>query len=120
MPKEELAAGSERREHQRYSVNIQVDITADFGKTPGTMVGTSLEGIRIKTIKRMQPATDVVITFSSGKEVIMFAGVVWVLDNLERGLPSYLTGLKINSVSVNGRELGGMAERMAFMQALLK
>jgi len=120
MPKEEHAAESERREHQRYSVNIQVEITGVFGKTPGTMVGASLEGLRIKTIKRIQPATDVVITFSTGKKVIMLAGVVWVLDNLERGLPSYLTGLKINSVSVNGRELEGMAERMAFMQDLLE
>jgi len=108
MPKEEHAAESERREHQRYSVNIQVEITADFGNTLGTMVGTSLEGIRVKTIQRIQPATDVVITFSTGKEVILLAGVVWVLDNLERGLPSYLTGLKINSVSVNSRELEGM------------
>ena len=120
MPKEEHASESDRREHQRYSVNIQVDITADFGKTTGMMIGTSLEGLRIKTINRIQPATDVVITFSTGKKVIMLAGVVWVLDNIERGLPSYLTGLKINSISVNDRELEGFAERTAFMQDLLE
>ena len=68
----------------------------------------------------MQPATDVVITFSTGKKVILLAGVVWVLDSLERGLPLYLTGLKINSVSVGGRELEGLAERTAFMQDLLE
>jgi hypothetical protein len=84
------------------------------------MVGTSLEVLRIKTIQRMQPATDVVITFFTGKKVIMLAGVVWVLDSLERGLPSYLTGLKINSVSADGLELEGMAERTAFMQDLLE
>lgn len=119
MPKEEHASESDRREHQRYSVNIQVEITADFGKTTGLMIGTSLEGLRIKSIKRMQPATDVVITFSTGKKVIMLTGVVWVLDNIERGLPSYLTGLKINSVKVDDKELKGMAERIAFLQDLL-
>jgi len=120
MSKEENAVGSERREHERYSVDIQVQITADFGKTAGKMIGTSLEGLMIKTTSRMQPATDVVITFSTGEKVIMLAGVVWVLDESQRGLPLYSTGLKINSVSVNDEELKGMAERTAFMQDLLE
>ena len=119
MAKEEHAVEHERREHHRYSVDIQVEMTADFGKTTGRMIGTSLEGLRIKTTSRMQPATDVVITFSTGEKVLMLAGIVWVLDESQRGLPLYSTGLKINSVSVNGEELKGMAERTAFMQDLL-
>ncbi len=119
MAKEEQTADSERREHQRYSVDIQVDITADVGRTTGTMVGTSLEGLRLKTTTRIQPATDVVITFSTGEEVILLAGVVWVVDKFNRGLPEYLTGLKINSVKVDDKELQGMAERTAFLQDLL-
>jgi hypothetical protein len=119
MPKEEHAVESERREHQRYSVNIRVEITADVGKTHGMMVGTSIDGLQIKTATRIQPATDVVITFSTGEKVIFLAGVVWVLDRIERGLPTYLTGFKINSVTANGKELQGMAERTAFLQDLL-
>ena len=119
MPKDEHAVESERRGHHRYSVDIQVEITADFGKTTGVMIGTSLEGLQIKTASRIQPATDVVITFSTGEKVIFLAGVVWVLDKIEKSLPSYLTGFKINSVTVNDKELRGMAERTAFMQDLL-
>lgn len=119
MAKEKPAAEPERRKHQRYSVDIQVEITADFGKTTGKMVGTSLEGLRIKTTSRIQPATDVVITFFTGEKVILLAGVVWVVDESKRGLPLYTTGLKVNSVLVDGKELKGMAERTAFMQDLL-
>jgi len=119
MAKEEQADGSERREHQRYSVDIQVEITANVGKTTGMMVGTSLEGLRLKTTTRLQPATDVVITFSTGEKAIILAGVVWVVDRFNRGLPEYLTGLRINSVKVGDKELQGMAERTAFLQDLL-
>ena len=119
MPNEEHAAANERRGHQRYSANIQVEITADTGKTIGMLVGTSLEGLRIKTTTLIKPATDMVITFSTGKPVIVLAGVVWVLDQIDKRLPSYLAGLKINSVSVNGKELQGMAERTAFLQEFM-
>lgn len=119
MPQHKNTADAERRGHPRYCVDIQVEITTDTGKTTGVMVGTSLEGLRIKTPTRIQPATDVVVTFSIGEKVLFLSGVVWVLDKFNRGLPSYLTGLKINSVSVNNKELQGMAERTAFMQNLL-
>ena len=119
MPNEEHPTESERRKHQRYSANIQVDITADCGKATGVMVGTSLEGLQIRTTTLIQPATDVVVTFSTGKKVLLLAGVVWVLDKVERGLPSYAAGLKINSVSVNGNEILGIAERTAFLQDLI-
>ena len=113
------AVENERREHQRYPVNIQVEITADRGKTIGMMVGTSLKGLRIKTTTLIQPATDVVISLPTGERVIFLAGVVWVLDKNKRGLPSYLAGLKIDSVSVDGKELQDIAEREAFLQELL-
>lgn len=119
MPNEEHVHKSERRKYRRYSANIQVEITADCGKAPGVMVGTSLEGLRIRTTTLIQPATDVVITFSTGDKVILLAGVAWVLDKIDRGLPSYSAGLRINAVSVNGNELLGMAERTAFLQDLI-
>lgn len=110
---------SERMEHQRYAVNFNVEITTAGGKTTGMMVGTSLEGLRIKTTTGIQPATDVVVTLLSGEKVILLAGVVWVLDKSDRGLPSYLAGLKINSVTVDGRILEGAAERTALLQELI-
>lgn len=119
MSKEEQALDLERRKHQRYSANIQIEITADCGKATGVMVGTSLEGLRIWTNTLIEPATDVVITFSTGEKVILLAGVAWVLDKIDGGLPLYSAGLKINSVSVSGKELLGMAERTAFLQDLI-
>ncbi len=119
MPKEENAAGAERRDHKRYSVNIQVVITADIGKATGIIVGTSLEGLRIKTPNMIPPDTDVVITFLSDDKIVLLAGIVWVIDRIEGGLPSYVAGLKINSVSVHDKELKGMAERTAFLQDLV-
>jgi len=110
---------TERRKHPRYSVNIQVEITVDRGKTIGMLVGTSLQGLRIKTTTLIQPATDVVIALPNGERVIFLAGVVWVLDKNKRGIPSYLAGLKIDSVSVDGKELQDIAEREAFLQDLL-
>jgi len=83
------------------------------------MVGTSLEGLRIQTTTGIQPATDVVVTLLTGQKVILLTGVVWVLDKCDKGLPCYLAGLKINSVSVDGKELMGAAERTAFLQKLL-
>jgi hypothetical protein len=119
MPKAKHENESERRKHQRYAANIQVEITADCGKATGVMVGTSLEGLRIWTNTLIEPATDVVITFSTGEKVILLAGVAWVLDKIDGGLPLYSAGLKINSVSVSGKELLGMAERTAFLQDLI-
>lgn len=111
--------GSERREHERYAVNFNVEITIAGGQTTGMMVGTSLEGLRIQTTTGIQPATDVVVTLLTDEKAILLAGVVWVLDKSDKGLPSYLAGLKINSVSVDGKELKGAAERTAFLQDLL-
>ncbi len=111
---------SERRQHERSSVNIQVEITAACGKTSGVMIGTSLEGLRVRTTTLLQPATDVVISFSTDEKVILLAGVAWVIDKIDRGLPLYSAGLKINAVSVNGKELQGMAERIAFLQDLME
>jgi len=110
---------TERRKHPRYAVNIQVAITADRGKTIGMLVGTSLQGLRIKTTTLIQPATDVVISLPNGERVIFLAGVVWVLDKNKRGIPSYVAGLKIDSVSVDGKELQDIAEREALLQELL-
>ena len=109
---------TERREHERYDVNIQVDIKAGNEMASGLMVGTSLEGLRISTPKLIQPGTDVVVTFSTGEKVVILAGVVWVLDRITRGLSSYLSGLKIYSVTVGNKEIKGMAERTAFLQDL--
>ncbi|MCP3950876.1 MAG: PilZ domain-containing protein [Desulfobacterales bacterium] len=119
MPKEEHGADSERREHQRHSVNIQVEIVATSGQTTGVMIGTSLEGLCIKTSMLIEPATNVMITFSTGEKVDLLAEVAWILDKIDRGLPSYVAGLKINSVSVNGEELRGIAKRTAFLQDLI-
>ena len=119
MPKGEQTAKTERREHERYAVNFQVEITTEGGKTTGMMVGTSLEGLRIQTTTGIQPATDVVVSLMAGEKVILLAGVVWVLDKSNKGVPSYLAGLKINSVSVDGKELAGAAERTAFLQDLI-
>jgi len=110
---------TERRKHPRYSLNIQVEITADRVKTVGMLVGTSLQGLRINTTTLIQPATDVVISLPNGERGVFLAGVVWVLDKSKRGIPSYLAGLKIDSVSVDGKELQGFAERQAFLQELL-
>ena len=112
MPKKE------RREYQRYSVHVQVDILAGNEMGSGLMVGTSLEGLRIKTPKLIRPSTDVMVTFSTGKKVVILAGVVWVLDKIKKGLSSYLAGLQIYSVTVGNREIKGMAERTAFLQDL--
>ncbi len=119
MPKEKQGRKSERRKYQRYSAKIPVEITADCGKATGMMVGTSLEGLRVRTTTLIQPATDVVITFSTGDNVTLLAWVAWVLDKIDRGLPVYSAGLKINSVSVNGNEIMGIAERTAFLQDLI-
>lgn len=109
---------TDRREHQRYAVNMQVEIKAGNETGSGLMVGTSLEGLRITTHRLIKPSTDVVITFSTGEEVVILAGVVWVLDKIKKGLSSYLAGLKIYSVSVGNKNIQGMAERTAFMQNL--
>lgn len=119
MSQEEQKTESDRREHPRYAVNFNVEITTESGKTTGMMVGTSLEGLRIQTTTGIQPATDVVVTLLTDKKVILLAGVAWVLDQCSQGLPCYLAGLKINSVSVDGKELVGAAERTAFLQELL-
>ena len=119
MPTRKHGVKSERRKHKRYSVDIQVEITTDSGRAIGVMIGTSMEGLRIRTNKLIEPGTDVVVTFSIGKRVKLLARVVWVLDKVKRGLSSYLAGLKIDSISINDKELQGVAENQAFLQNLL-
>ena len=109
---------TDRREHQRYAVHVRVDIQAGNERDSGLMVGTSLEGLRIRTHRLIKPSTDVVVTFSTGEKVVILAGVVWVLDKIKRGLSSYLAGLQIYSVTVGNKEIKGMAERTAFLQDL--
>ena len=118
MAKDKLVDESERREYLRHAVNIQVEIKAGSETASGMMVAISIEGLRVSMPKPIKPSTDVVISFSAGEEVIILATVVWVLEESMAGLPSYLAGLKISSVSVNNKDVQGMAERTAFLQNL--
>ena len=112
------APKTERREHKRYTTRIEVDIKSGNESSSGLLVGTSLEGLRISTAKSIQPSTDVVISFSNGKEVTILAGVVWVLDKNKMGLPIYLAGLQIYSIKVGNKDIQGLAARTAFFQDL--
>ena len=118
MATDELMDQSERREYPRYAVNIQVEIDTGSETASGLMVDISIDGLRISLPGLIKPSADVKISFSAGEEVIILAHVVWALEKSVAGLPSYLAGLKIYSISVNNQDLQGMAERIAFLQDL--
>jgi len=119
MAGKELKNGSERREYPRHVANIQVKIRIGSETADGSIIDISLEGLRISAPRRIKPSTDVVISFSTGKEVSILARVVWTLDKIAGGLPSYLAGLKIYSISVNKKDVQSMAERVVFIENLL-
>jgi hypothetical protein len=120
MAKEELEDRSERREHPRYAVNIDVEVQIGNDKLEGLMVDISIEGLRISIPKLIKPSTDMVVTFSAEEEVHILSHAVWTLERSMAGLPSYLVGLKILSVRVNNHDVQGQAERTAFLDTLLQ
>ena len=77
-----------------------------------------MEGLRISTPTLITPDTDLVISFSDGEDVVILAGVVWVLDKNKKGLPAYLAGLQIHSIKEGLEEIQGVAARTAFLQDL--
>lgn len=118
MAMEALAIETERRGHQRYFAHVDVNIAVGNEASGGLLVGTSLEGLRIRTPRLIKPSTDVVISFFNEEDVVILAGIVWVLDKIKKGLPSYMAGLQIYSIKVGKKDLQGMAERTAFLQDL--
>ena len=120
MAKEELVDRSERREHPRYAVNIQVEIRIGTRVISGLMVDISIEGMRISLPTLIQPSTNMVVSFSIDEEVNILSQAVWTLEKSAIGLPSYLVGLKIHSILVNNHDMQGMAERTAFLDKLLQ
>ncbi len=120
MAKQELVDHAERRAHPRYVVNIQVDLCMGTEIVSGLMVDISIEGMRISLPKLVKPSTDMMVIFSTDEEVNILSQVVWVLEKMSAGLPSYLAGLKIDSFLVNNDDLPGMAERTAFLDKLLQ
>ena len=119
MAIERLPDESELRKYPRFAVNVLVEVKVGSETISGLMVDISIEGLRISTPKPIKPSTDVVISFLVGEETVILASVVWSLDKISKGLPSYLAGLKIHSVSVNNKNLQGMAELTAFLQNLI-
>ena len=120
MAIDKLVDESERREHPRYAVNIQIEVRTGNEIISGLMVDISIEGLRISIPKLIKPSTDVAVSFSAKEEVNILSRAVWTLEKSTAGLPSYLVGLKINSILVNNHDLQGMAERTDFLQNLLK
>jgi len=120
MAKAELVDRSERREHPRYAVNLAVEICIDSEVITGLLVDISIEGMRISLPRVVKPSTDMVVTFSVEEEVRIFSQAVWTLEKNSAGLPSYLVGLRIQSILFNGHEMQGMAERTAFLDKLLQ
>ncbi len=120
MAKEELVDRSERREHPRYAVNIEVEVRIDTEVIPGLLADISIAGLRIRLPKLVKPSTDMVVTFSAEEEVRIFSQAVWTLEKSSAGLPAYLVGLKIQSILVNNHDMQGMAERTAFLDKLLQ
>jgi len=120
MAKEVLEDHTERRVHPRYAVNIPVKVDIGNETIDGLMVDISIEGLRISVPSLIKPSTDILVSFSTEDEVQILAHTVWTLEQNLAGLPSYLVGLKINSVRVNNRDMPGQAERTAFLDKLLQ
>jgi hypothetical protein len=119
MAIEELVDESERREHPRYAVNIQIEVRTGNETVSGLMVDISIEGLRISIPKLIKPSTDLTVSFVAAGDVNILSRSIWALEKSTAGLPSYLVGLKIYSVLVDNRDLQGMAERTDFLQNLL-
>ncbi len=120
MAKEELVDRSERREHPRYAVNIEVEIHIDTEVITGLLVDISIAGLRIRLPRLVKPSADMVVTFSTEEEVKIYSQAIWTLEKNSAGLPAYLVGLKIQSILVNNHDMQGMAERTAFLDKLLQ
>ena len=110
----------DRRLFTRYKTNLPADVLTSNTNYSVQVIELSLYGIRISSVRGVNPGTPVVICIQIDEKILFRGDVMWALDHSGKYGSNYTMGIRTEALEFFNLRAPALSDRRILMEKILE